>query len=51
MPVRRPNKLNYEATDGVSWSSVVSNIPVMNKSIEEMIYEMNQILKHPESGL
>ena len=30
IPVRRSNQLSYEATDGGSWSFVVSNEPARN---------------------
>ena len=38
------NQLSYEATDGGNWSFVGSNVPVMNESMDEMIYEINHIL-------
>ena len=41
MPVRRYNQLSFEATDFGGWSFVGSNLPVMNESMKEMIYEMN----------
>ena len=44
MQVRRSNQLSYEATDGEGPSFVGSNVPVMNKSMDEMISEMNHIL-------
>ena len=40
----RSNQLSYEATDGGSWSFVSSNVPVMNESMDEMMYEINHIL-------
>ena len=44
MPVRRSNQLSYEATDVGSWSFVGSNVPVMNESTNEKLYEMDRIL-------
>ena len=40
----RSNQLSYEATDGGSWSFVSSNVPVMNESMDEVMYEINHIL-------
>ena len=42
IPVRRSNRLSYEATDVGSWSFVSSNEPVKNGC--EVIYEMFHIL-------
>ena len=44
MPVRRSNQLSYEATNVGSLPFVGSNVPEMNESMNEMIYEMNHIL-------
>ena len=44
IPVGHSNQLSYEATDVGSWSFVGSNVPVMNESTNEMIYEMDHIL-------
>ena len=41
----RSNQLSYEGTaDTGSWSFVSSNVPVMNESMDEMIYEMIHVL-------
>ena len=45
MLVRHSNQLSYEATDVGSWSFEGSNVPVLNESMNKMIYEMNHILK------
>ena len=34
----------YEATDVESWLFVGSDVPMMNESAKEMIYEVNHIL-------
>ena len=41
MPVRCSNQLSYEASDVESWSFVGSDVPMMNESANEMIYEVN----------
>ena len=43
MPVRCSNQLSYEATD-VGSCVVGSSVPVMNKLMNKMIYEMNPII-------
>ena len=42
--VQRSNQLSYEATNVESWSFVGSKFPVRNKSMNEMIYEINYLL-------
>ena len=46
--MQRANQLSYmymyEATDVESWSFVGSDVPMMNESAKEMIYEVNHIL-------
>ena len=44
MPLRRSNRVSYEATDVGSWSFVCSNVPVRNESMTHMLYEMNHTL-------
>ena len=46
MPVRNSNQRSYEETHDESGSFSVSNLPVMNESMNEMIYhyEMNHAL-------
>ena len=39
MPVRRSHQLSDKATNCGSWSLVGSNVPVLNESVDEMIYE------------
>ena len=41
IPVRRSNQLSYEATDVGSGSFVGSKVPVMNESMNKVIYKMN----------
>ena len=44
MPLRRSKQLSYKATDVESWSFVVSNFPVRNESMNEMVYKRDHIL-------
>ena len=38
---KNSNQMSYEATDVGSWSFVGYNVPMMNESTNDMIYEMN----------
>ena len=45
IPVGHSNQLSYEATDVGSWSFVGSNVPVMNESTNEMIYDYGSYIE------